>query len=106
MINVIGKKTIQHDNNGNNDNDDHGGHDNDDRDMDVETLHATSLQPQPSPQPPIKPNKNETLAAISPKQGSFSTIIRSYKLVIISHKVFFFNKRKMRNLAWWKNYCF
>jgi len=41
----------------------------------VETLHATSLQQQPD-QPIIK---NEEMAAISPKSGSLSSVIRSYK---------------------------
>jgi len=41
----------------------------------VKTLHATSLQ-QSSDPPTIK---NEEMAAISPKWGSFSTVIRSYK---------------------------
>jgi len=41
----------------------------------VETLHATSLQQQ-SDQPTIK---NEAMAAISPKRGSLSSVIRSYK---------------------------
>jgi len=41
----------------------------------VETLHATSLQQQ-TDQPIIK---NEEMASISPKQGSLSSVIRSYK---------------------------
>jgi putative transposase len=45
---------------------------------DVETLHATSLPPQP-PQPQ---QKNEQMANISPKQGSLSTVIRSYKSAV------------------------
>lgn len=45
----------------------------------VETLHATSL---PKPSPSVKNNKNEMMASISPKQGSLSTIIRSYKSVV------------------------
>jgi len=48
----------------------------------VETLHATSL-PQPQLQP--QPFKNEFMANISPKSGSVSTIIRSYKSVITKH---------------------
>ena len=40
----------------------------------VETLHATSL--------PSQPPKNEKMAAISPKSGSLSTIIRSYKSAV------------------------
>ncbi len=49
----------------------------------VETLHATSLPTslptQQSPPEPPPPPKNEQMAAISPKSGSLSTIIRSYK---------------------------
>jgi hypothetical protein len=41
----------------------------------VETLHATSL-PQVTDPPETK---NEAMAAISPKQGSLSSVIRSYK---------------------------
>jgi putative transposase len=40
----------------------------------VETLHATSLQT-----PSSQPIKNEEMAAISPKPGSLSSVIRSYK---------------------------
>lgn len=48
----------------------------------VETLHATSLQPPQSP-PPQKYNKS--MADISPKSGSLSTIIRSYKSAVTKH---------------------
>ncbi len=48
---------------------------------DVETLHATSLQQQP----PSPPTKNQTMANISPKQGSLSTILRSYKSAVTNH---------------------
>ena len=47
----------------------------------VETLHATSLhetQPQSSP-------KNKSMSDISPKSGSVSTIIRSYKSAVTKH---------------------
>jgi putative transposase len=57
----------------------------------VETLHATSL-PLPlkpsNPTNPLKPSneqpqfKNEKMSEISPKSGSISTIIRSYKSVV------------------------
>ena len=46
-----------------------------DKPGDVETLHATSLHTTPTP-------KNQKMASISPKQGSLSTIIRSYKSVV------------------------
>jgi REP element-mobilizing transposase RayT len=49
----------------------------------VETLHATSLPPQP-PQPPEQ-QKNEQMAIISPKQGSLSTVIRSYKSAVTKY---------------------
>jgi len=54
----------------------------DDDDINVETLHATSLQTsqQTSPQP-----KNEFMVSISPKPKSVSTIIRSYKSAITKH---------------------
>ena len=57
----------------------------------VETLHATSLPPQPpqSPQPPHSPQppqqKNKQMAIISPKQGSLSTVIRSYKSAVTKY---------------------
>ena len=44
----------------------------------VETLHATSL-PQSPDQQPIK---NEEMASISPKRGSLSSVIRSYKSAV------------------------
>jgi putative transposase len=44
----------------------------------VETLHATSLPPS-SDQPTIK---NEEMASISPKRGSLSSVIRSYKSAV------------------------
>jgi putative transposase len=57
----------------------------------VETLHATSLQPKidtPTIQSlhatSLQP-KNEMMASISPKQGSVSTIIRSYKSAVTKH---------------------
>lgn len=46
----------------------------------VETLHATSLQPIQQPN-----HKNEQMADISPKSGSTSTIIRSYKSAVTKH---------------------
>jgi REP element-mobilizing transposase RayT len=57
---------------------------------DVETLHATSLQPQPPPpqQPEtdttsyITAPKNKKMASISPKPNSLSVIIRSYKSAV------------------------
>ncbi len=59
----------------------------------VETLPATSLPPPPptspppptppsSPMPPLPNQKNQQMASISPKRGSLSTIIRSYKSVV------------------------
>ncbi len=51
-----------------------------DLDGTVETLHATSLQNQPQRQP-----KNEQKASISPKSGSLSVIIRSYKSAVTKH---------------------
>jgi REP element-mobilizing transposase RayT len=46
-------------------------------DIPVETLHATSLQWKPQQQ-----NKNEFMAGISPKRGSLSSVIRSYKSTV------------------------
>lgn len=48
--------------------------------VDVETLHATSLSNQP-----IQPPTNEFYSSISPKPGSVSTIIRSYKSAVTKH---------------------
>ena len=45
----------------------------------VETLHATSLQPR------LRSIKNEKMAAISPKSNSVSAIIRSYKSAVTKH---------------------
>lgn len=57
-----------------------GNNDNDNVNDNVGTLHATSL---PSIQPPN--HKNEQMADISPKSGSVSTIIRSYKSAVTKH---------------------
>lgn len=46
----------------------------------VETLHATSL-----PIPPQSTTKNEHMTGISPKSGSISAIIRSYKSAVTKH---------------------
>lgn len=47
----------------------------------VETLHATSLHPfQPSQLPST--GKNKSMASISPKSGSLSAIIRSFKSAV------------------------
>ncbi|HUH73070.1 MAG TPA: transposase [Chitinophagales bacterium] len=48
----------------------------------VETLHATSLQ---IPLPPQSTTKNEQMTGISPKSGSISAIIRSYKSAVTKH---------------------
>ncbi len=45
----------------------------------VETLHATSLQKTP------KSPENKFMSDISPKPGSISTIIRSYKSAVTKH---------------------
>ena len=45
----------------------------------VETLHATSLQPR------LRSIKNEKMAAISPKSNSVSAIIQSYKSAVTKH---------------------
>lgn len=50
----------------------------------VETLHATSLQQtQPTEQLPLQ--HNQFMSNISPKSGSISTIIRSYKSAVSKH---------------------
>ena len=54
----------------------------------VGTLHATSLQPtepQPTEPQPEPPTKNQTMSNISPKSGSVSTVIRSYKSAVTMH---------------------
>jgi putative transposase len=65
----------------------------------VETLHATSLHhhhhhhhhhdprtdPDPSPPDHHQPPKNEKMAEISPKSGSVSAILRSYKSAVTKH---------------------
>jgi len=59
----------------------------------VETLHATSLQstnatslPQNLQPPTPEPSqKNEFMSNISPKSGSVSTILRSYKSAVTKH---------------------
>ncbi len=56
----------------------------------VETLHATSLRQKQS-----QLNKNIKMAKISPKPGSLSTLIRSFKSVVTK------NSRKInRNFKW------
>lgn len=59
----------------------------------VETLHATSLH-QP-PQIIDQPVKNEAMAAISPKRGSLSSVIRSYKSSVSKQARYFH-----ANFAW------
>jgi REP element-mobilizing transposase RayT len=49
----------------------------------VETLHATSLQTTPTSVQPVV--KNIQMAAISPKKGSVSVIVRSYKSAVSHH---------------------
>jgi REP element-mobilizing transposase RayT len=51
-----------------------------DDDHNVETLHATSL-PNPNP----NTNTNQQMADISPKMGSVSAIVRSYKSAVTKH---------------------
>jgi len=61
-------------------------------DIRLETLHATSLQR--SIQNPLIseiPNKNESMSEISPKRGSLSSVIRSYKSVVTRYA----NKNKI-----------
>jgi len=59
----------------------------------VETLHATSLPP--SSRTETIPKINKKMAFISPKKGSLSTIIRSYKSVVTK------NTRKIQsNFSW------
>jgi len=55
---------------------------NENHDTDVETLHATSLH---GSNPDPDGNKNEKMAEISPKPGSLSTIIRSYKSTVTKY---------------------
>ena len=55
---------------------------NENHDTDVETLHATSLH---GSNPDPDKNRNEKMAEISPKPGSLSTIIRSYKSSVTKH---------------------
>ena len=58
----------------------------------VETLHATSLQQQPSPPPQSSPqspqsssSQNEFMQSISPKSKSIATVLRSYKSAVTNH---------------------
>lgn len=53
-------------------------------DINVETLHATSLQPNQT-LPTKSSLKNEFMSDISPKSESVSTIIRSYKSAVSKH---------------------
>ena len=59
---------------------DHSNKRNENYDTNVETLHATSLH-RSIPDP----DGNEKMAKISPKPGSLSTIIRSYKSNVTKH---------------------
>jgi putative transposase len=63
----------------------------------METLHATSLQRSftETQQPP----KNESMAEISPKRGSLSSVIRSYKSAITGYA----NKNNME-FGWQERY--
>ena len=51
----------------------------------VETLHATSLRNNTTPLNNTPPPPNETMSKISPKPGSVSTIVRSYKSAVTKH---------------------
>ena len=51
----------------------------------VQTLHATSVQSPLPPPPQSGLQKNESMANISPKSNTVSTIIRSYKSVVTKH---------------------
>jgi len=46
----------------------------------IEALHATPLQP-----PDVKFLKNETMSFISPKRGSLSVVVRSYKSAVTKY---------------------
>ena len=61
-------------------NDDVGGN-GDSRENPVETLPATSLPPPP---PPLS-TKNEQMSAISPRSGTLSAVVRSYKSAVTRH---------------------
>ena len=51
----------------------------------VETLHATSLRNNTTSPDNTTPQQNETMSKISPKPGSISTIVRSYKSAVTKH---------------------
>ena len=51
----------------------------------VETIHASSLPSQPSPPQSPPNNKNHQMAKISPKSGSVSRVIGSYKSAVSKH---------------------
>ena len=51
----------------------------------VETLHATSLRNNIMSPDNTTPLQNETMSKISPKPGSVSTIVRSYKSAVTKH---------------------
>ena len=51
-------------------------------DVVVETLHATSLRNVPNPTISTIPHNNESMAEISPKRGSLSSVLRSYKSAV------------------------
>ncbi len=60
----------------------------------VETLHATSLQQQQQHHQ-SKSKQNKKMAKISPKRGSLSTVIRSFKSIVTK------NSRKINpNFKW------
>ena len=61
----------------------------------VETLHATSLQQQQQQQHQSKSKQNKKMTKISPKRGSLSTVIRSFKSIVTK------NSRKINpNFKW------
>jgi putative transposase len=61
------------------------GNDDQKREGNVETLHATSLQPPKSSTHNSKSTKNLQMSLISPKPQSLSTILRSYKAAVTKH---------------------
>ena len=61
----------------------------------VETLHATSLQQQQQQHHQSKSKQNKKMTKISPKRGSLSTVIRSFKSIVTK------NSRKINpNFKW------
>ncbi len=69
--------------------------------VDVETrVEARYISPLPTPTAPLNPDKNQKMAAISPKPHSIPTIVGSYKAAVTRHA----NRLGLNFIGWQPRY--